>query len=76
MSNEKRVCTADMILTVAIEDYAANTNQDVASVRDQIIESGAYDALYDFDTDLWTQGPDHFISFFLEKTKDKPVQRG
>lgn len=67
MSNDKKVCTADMILTAAIEDYGKKTNQDIAFVRDQIIESGAYDALYDFDTGLWTQGPDYFVSFFREK---------
>lgn len=34
---------------------------------------GAYDALYDFDTGLWTQGPDYFIDFFL---KMKRVRQG
>ena len=28
-------------------------------------ESGAYDALYDPETGLWTQGPDYFTDFFL-----------
>lgn len=71
MSNDKKVCTADMILTATIEDYAKKTNQYIASVRDQIIESGAYDALYDFDTGLWSQGPDYFASFFQEKINRK-----
>lgn len=65
MSKDKRICTADMILTDAIEDYAYNTNQSIADVRDNIIETGAYDALYDFETGLWTQGPDYFIDYYL-----------
>ena len=35
-----------------------------SEVRAQIIESGAYDALYDEDTGLWADGPDVFIHFF------------
>ncbi len=56
-----------MILTAAIDDYAKKTNQSISVVRDEIIESGAYDALYDFETGLWTQGPDYFIDFFFKK---------
>lgn len=67
MNNDIKIATAELILTNAIEDYAAKTNQSIADVRDDIIESGAYDALYDFDTGLWTQGPDYFIDFFLKK---------
>ena len=69
MSNEIKICTADMILTDAIEDYSRITGQSIDSIRDAIIESGAYDALYDFDTGLWAQGPDYFIDFFLKKSK-------
>lgn len=69
MSNEKMTCTADMILTDAIQDYAFQTNLSVSEVRDQMIDSGAYDSLYDFDTGLWAQGSDYFIEFFL-KMKD------
>jgi len=67
LSNDIMMYTADLILTDAIEDYAQKTNQSVSDVRDEIIESGACDALYDFDTGLWTQGPDYFIDFFLKK---------
>jgi len=73
MSNEIKVGTADLILTAAIADYSLKTNQPVSNVRDEMIESGAYDALYDFDTGLWTQGPDYFIDFFLKmKQKQQP----
>lgn len=67
MSNELKTFTAEMILTAAIDDYAAKTKLPISQVRDEIIASGAYDALYDFETGLWTQGPDYFIDFFLKK---------
>ncbi|MCQ2464414.1 MAG: hypothetical protein MJ095_02380 [Oscillospiraceae bacterium] len=67
MNNDVMISTADLILTAAIEDYACRTNRSAADVRDEIIESGACDALYDFETGLWTQGPDYFIDFFLKK---------
>lgn len=73
MSKEKMICTADLIFTDAVQDYALRANLPVSEVRDQMIDSGAYDALYDFDTGLWTQGPDYFIDFFL---KMKRVRQG
>ena len=52
MSKEKMICTADLIFTDAVQDYALRANLPVSEVRDQMIDSGAYDALYDFDTGL------------------------
>lgn len=46
------------------------SGKNVQDVRDEVIESGAYDALYDEDTGLWTQGPDYFIDY-LEMLKSK-----
>ena len=62
--------TANLILTMAIQDYSAKMNLSKAEVRNQMIESGAYDALYDPETGLWTQGPDYFTDFFL-RMKEK-----
>ena len=67
MNYEKEAVSADLILTAAIEDYAERTGQKREKIKDQMIECGAYDALYDFDTGLWTQGPDYFMDFFLKK---------
>ncbi len=30
-----------------------------------ILNSKAYDCLYNFDTGLWMEGPDYFIDFFI-----------
>jgi len=67
MMYETKVLTAELILTDAICDYAKSTGKSIAEVRDEIIASGACDDLYDFENGLWTQGPDYFISYFLEK---------
>lgn len=55
-----------MILVDAICDYAQRSGMPEAEVREQIIESGAYDALYDEETGLWAEGPDSFIHFFKQ----------
>ena len=71
MISEKIRSTADLILTMAIQDYSAKMNLSKAEVRNQIIESGAYDALYDPETGLWTQGPDYFTDYFLKMKECK-----
>jgi len=69
MSSDLKTITKELILTAAIEDYAKRIGKSISEVRNDIIESGAYDALYDEDTGLWTQGPDYFIDYF-EKLKN------
>ena len=54
---------ADMIFTDAVQDLAAKTGRPASEVRTGFIESGAYAALYDFETGLWQEGPDYFIGF-------------
>lgn len=64
MSNDLKINTIELILTTAMDDYAKKAGKPLSDVRNEIIESGAYDALYDEETGLWTQGPDYFIDFF------------
>ena len=66
MNNDERLSTIELILAAAIDDYAKKTGKSVSEIRNEIIESGAYDDLYDGETGLWTQGPDYFIDYFLK----------
>ena len=70
MSNDLKTVTIELILTAAIDDYAKKTGKSVSEVRNEFIESGAYDALYDEETGLWTQGPDYFIDYFEQLNKN------
>ncbi|MBQ4513883.1 MAG: hypothetical protein II969_12885 [Anaerolineaceae bacterium] len=71
MSSDIMNACADMILTDAIEDLANEENISLAEARNRILNSKAYACLYDFETDLWQEGPDYFLDFFrgLEQKK-------
>lgn len=64
MTDDLKNITIELILTAAINDYAKRTGKTVAEIRNDFIESGAYDALYDEETGLWIQGPDYFIDYY------------
>ena len=64
MSYEQKVFCAELILTAAIMDMAEDEGISRQEARSRIINSPAYDALYNFDTWLWAQGPDYFRSFY------------
>ena len=64
MSYEQKVFCAELILTAAIMDMAEDEGNSRQEARSRIINSPAYDALYNFDTGLWAQGPDYFRSFY------------
>ena len=64
MSYEQKVFCAELILTAAIMDMAEDEGISRQEARSRIINSPAYEALYNFDTGLWTEGPDYFRSFY------------
>ena len=64
MSYEQKVFCAELILTAAIMDMAEDEGIGRQEARSRIINSPAYDALYNFDAGLWAQGPDYFRSFY------------
>ena len=64
MPYETMSSCADLILADAIEDLAAESGETKEAVRKSIMTSKAYDALYDFDSGLWQQGPAYFIDFY------------
>lgn len=62
---------ADMVLADAICDYARLTGRAEDEVRSAIVSSPAYDALYDFESGLWQEGPDYLIDFYLRASRGK-----
>lgn len=64
MSSDIMAACADMILADAIEDMASDENISIAEARDRLLNSKAYQCLYDFDTGLWMEGPDYFRDFY------------
>ena len=64
MDNEQKVFCAELILTASIMDMAEDEGISRQEARSRIINSLAYDTLYNFDTGLWSEGPDYFRSFY------------
>lgn len=64
VSDEQKTFCASLILTAAIMDMAEDEGISRQEARSRIINSPAYDALYNFDTGLWAEGPDYFRSFY------------
>ena len=66
MSSDIINTCADMILTDAIEDFANEEGISIAESRNRLLQSKAYDCLYDPDTNLWMEGPDYFLEFYRQ----------
>lgn len=64
MSIEQKKFCADLILTDAIMDMAAEEGMTWQEARGKIINSRAYMYLYDFETGLWANGPDYFRDYY------------
>lgn len=66
MNSDIKTQCADMILADVIQDASMKTGESADKIRNAIIASAAYDALYDFETNLWQEGPDYFAAFAEE----------
>ena len=71
MTSDVMNLCADMVLADAIEDFAEKKQITKQEARERIIRSKAYSSLYDFETGLWKDGPDYFISFYEEMEKNR-----
>ena len=60
-----------MILADAIEDYSAEEGISIEEARTRLLESKAYECLYDPDTNLWMEGPDYFLDFYRRMEQRK-----
>ena len=64
MNDETKRACADILFATAIEDLANRYSITADEARDRLIDSQAYEALYDLDTHLWADGPDYFLAFY------------
>ena len=78
VSPEIKAACADMILTDAIEDMAKDKGITVAEARDRMFSSKAVEVLYDFDSELWKEGPDYFRYYYeqVERYQTQLAQAG
>lgn len=65
MTTEVMQQCADMIAADAIQDLAVKLGKPEEEVRTIVVESPVYEALYDFETGLWQEGPDYFASLVM-----------
>jgi len=63
MMYEKIKACADLTTANVIEDLARKEHITLKEARDRVIESKAYECLYDFETGMWKDGPDYFRDF-------------
>lgn len=56
---------ADMIAADAIQDLADKLGKPKSEIRTLVVESPAFETLYDFESDMWQEGPDYFASLVL-----------
>lgn len=64
MTSEKIDTAINLVLTMAIEDYAISKNISIDESRKIILSSKAVEMLIDPETGIWCEGPDAFIDLF------------
>ncbi len=60
---QKETC-AIMVMRTMLEEYADKYDVSFAEAMDRFANSPMYEALFDYDNRLWTEGPDYLLHFY------------
>ena len=60
---QKEVC-ATLVMRTMLTDYCTDTGAVFADELLKFAQSNTYDALYDFSTGLWREGPDYLADIY------------
>lgn len=63
MNSDTMNMTANLNLSMAIQDYAKEKGISESEARNIFLSSDLIDALFDFENGLWGEGPDALIEW-------------
>lgn len=73
---QKEVC-AILVMRTMLEDYCKDTGKNFEQELLKFTRSKTYEALFDFGTRLWAEGPDYLRDTYeAEIKKDKTIALG
>ena len=64
MTNMQKEASALAVMQRALEDYSKRKGISYEEALVEFSKSGTYEELFDFDSLLWTQGPDYLMSVY------------
>lgn len=70
---EKEEC-ALLVMRMAIEEYAKKHSVPYHEALAKFVHTYVYDALFNYDTGLWEQGPDYILGWFDEAVEKEQAK--
>ena len=67
--------TADLLITMTVEEIAEETGKDSKEVLTDFLCSKTGKALYDTDTKLWCNGPSYIAELYMEEISNKKERK-
>ena len=69
-SSRKNSCAVNLMRNMLIK-YSQQKSIPFADCLTQFTQSATYDLLFDFDTEVWKEGPDYLLELFSEEQEGK-----
>jgi len=64
VSEKQKNAAAVMVMQRVVEIYSSNQGVTLDEALERFSSSVVYDALFDFETGLWKEGPDYILDLF------------
>lgn len=63
VTNEQKDFVATEMLRLVVENIKLKEKKSFDAAFSKFVKSAAYDVLYDFDTEVWKEGPDYIATY-------------
>lgn len=74
LSKEKLDYTIDLLITMTVEEIAANTGYALNDALYRFLSSKTGEALYDVNTGLWCNGPSYLAELYMDEVACRTKQ--
>lgn len=69
---QKNYCAISLMRSMLIK-YAQRNNLSFEDAMFGFIKSSTYEALFDYDTAIWKEGPDYLMALYKEEQQTHPT---
>ena len=73
VAQERKEATAITVMRCMLSDYAEEKRLPFEQVMLAFSQSKTYEALFDFSTQIWREGPDYLRGLFEEELASQPA---
>ncbi len=71
INDKQKKAAAIMLMQMVLEKYSEKHSISIEEALTVFVSTPIYNAIFDFDTELWKEGPDYILDLFEKQVSNK-----